>query len=835
MYNTSNHPKPSPETSKVLADDSVTLQESTKAANCTTEGSETNHPQKTTCNSHEYLAHEGTTQRFAKTLDAVPNKKKKSHSSNDSESRTPRQQQNINLPTTLAPAPDHAVEKIIGTLIQVPDQDKSHDVKEGSATVSSIKYKVIVDNAMNNYNKHLRNERQYNTFYNQDNNDMPPRQADRRNSKTGSVNEPVRLSESQRIFDLASSNPRFSQEVQPYEHSPQQMIQQNLVQPYQGLNATQDHRYPYVQNQNLSHDQARSRELPQYGETSAKSHNAEGRLHEFHQQELYQHPSDKKRSSVQPYAQPLDADDSSSHDEEDNRLPSSSPGPIDTSNSASFRQNNPPWSEALHRQLVEAIYEIGISHASPAVILEHMTTLGSANGVAPKESSASINNSPSGGGHRDRSGGGSVDGRSASRRSSVESVESVENSNPVTSERVKSHLQKYRKNKDKSKDEYLCEYDAWLQKALTVGIASAASHRNSGSQVSASTVLELMGGSERKLLGGDLAAFLSYSVMLEEQQVHTDYEGGTMSTETGMQRTNQGTSSYPESAGSYENDVGGVSTAAFNSRKRYLPSEQANENDSKLIRLTGARIPFPVLTEDERKSSLGESISHVIGLFHSMTHHLMKEREKERKNLVATKDDEEQHASTNLLPASANSYPETQNQRDAAGPLMNDQRWQPPPSNKRSRHDHGMPANHDINFLQRNHAMNQADSSLVPESDQPGREQPQSYQQIPLIAGNGSYQDQPDRGTNQPRRGNQGYQPIGYPLVNQEPQHQGSPFSHANDPRSNLSYTGYRTPTESGSGEQYEDRKKHGQGARGRSQHDRIENRPRHRDDDGKV
>ena len=36
------------------------------------------------------------------------------------------------------------------------------------------------------------------------------------------------------------------------------------------------------------------------------------------------------------------------------------------------------WTEEMHRQLVEAIYEIGVSQASPLVIMEHMTLVSTA-------------------------------------------------------------------------------------------------------------------------------------------------------------------------------------------------------------------------------------------------------------------------------------------------------------------------------------------------------------------------------------------------------------------------------------------------------------------------
>ena len=88
------------------------------------------------------------------------------------------------------------------------------------------------------------------------------------------------------------------------------------------------------------------------------------------------------------------------------------------------------WTEEMHRNFVMAIYDTGVAQSSPSVILENMDQ------------------------HP-------TDGTAAAAAASS-----------LTSERVKSHLQKYRKNKDKSKEEFLKEYDSFLRKAVTVGGAS---------------------------------------------------------------------------------------------------------------------------------------------------------------------------------------------------------------------------------------------------------------------------------------------------------------------------------------------------------------------------
>lgn len=182
------------------------------------------------------------------------------------------------------------------------------------------------------------------------------------------------------------------------------------------------------------------------------------------------------------------------------------------------------WTEEMHRLFVESIYAIGVKHASPAVIIENMTK---------------------------------------------------ENPN-LTAERVKSHLQKYRSNKEKSKADFFQEYESWMQKALTIGAAGGVTSTGT------SMIMEMMGSDT--LLGGDVAASLAYTVMTDDQTA-----------------------------------LDGEKVAA----QRTLAAPDIGRNKD----ITGARIAFPTLTEEERKSSLGVSISHVMGLFYSMTQHLIKERE----------------------------------------------------------------------------------------------------------------------------------------------------------------------------------------------------------------
>lgn len=207
------------------------------------------------------------------------------------------------------------------------------------------------------------------------------------------------------------------------------------------------------------------------------------------------------------------------------------------------------WDEGLHRQFVDAIFEVGLRNSSPAVILENMTVKAKA----------------------------------------------------ITSERVKSKLQKYRNSKDKSKQEYMEEYDAFMARLKAVAYAGVGSQSDS----SPYTSLEMMGC--KKLLGGDAAAFLSFATLHSANGRNLESASGS-----------------------------GVGAA---------PSELLRKDVNQYVEnFAGTGIPFPELTDAEKKSSLGISMTFVMGLFMSMSQHLVKQREK-TDNSVAVVDDDNAGAS----------------------------------------------------------------------------------------------------------------------------------------------------------------------------------------------
>lgn len=274
------------------------------------------------------------------------------------------------------------------------------------------------------------------------------------------------------------------------------------------------------------------------------------------------------------------------------------------------------FSEDLHRLLVEAIYDIGVSHASPSVIMENMTYI-YANEQSLDTSITSAYSDPH--------------------------VAAV--SNQVTSERVKSHLQKYRKNKKKNKDVFRREYSRWAQKALsfTGGISTAARTCLASNPAA---LIEMMGESSpgdaktslaagkedltKKLLGGELAAFLTYSVMLEDEnnKVVLQKEIAPPAPKRMKRRASEATA---EASLLMLRHGGGNPHATSVSKQQPQQRTLHSAAMEYAQDLSGARLSLPILTEEEKLSSLGVSINHVVGLFHSMSHTLMKERMKDQR------------------------------------------------------------------------------------------------------------------------------------------------------------------------------------------------------------
>jgi SHAQKYF class myb-like DNA-binding protein len=193
------------------------------------------------------------------------------------------------------------------------------------------------------------------------------------------------------------------------------------------------------------------------------------------------------------------------------------------------------WPEDLHRDFVSAIFDVGLKQSSPSAIIEHM----------PKHEQ-------------------------------------------ITTERIKSHLQKYRLHRLKSKREFISSYEASLRnfqnRGGTNGINSIA--------------------------GGEVAAHLTYTTVDDPANRRAD-----AAVVVGEEPT-------PLMAASMD-DVhpkihtvgqGDASPMPVNEHE----SQQPPQNESLIL---------PQLTEAEKQSPIGSALGYLMGLFFSLKQQLLIQRE----------------------------------------------------------------------------------------------------------------------------------------------------------------------------------------------------------------
>jgi SHAQKYF class myb-like DNA-binding protein len=196
------------------------------------------------------------------------------------------------------------------------------------------------------------------------------------------------------------------------------------------------------------------------------------------------------------------------------------------------------WSQELHRCFISALFDCGVRHSSPSVILGNMSM------------------------------------RPAS----------------LTSERVKSHLQKFRKHKVRSKETFMADYDSFM--GIALGVAGAVD----GSENAAmppEALAEAIARSDMSS-GGSSAAFLSCVVMSED--------GGLLET-------------------SIEDEC-----ARIPPRISQAPAGAPNEPEGYPRAPDFARIPFPDLSEEEKQTPWGKSIIDVWGKLSTVSKKLIQAR-----------------------------------------------------------------------------------------------------------------------------------------------------------------------------------------------------------------
>jgi SHAQKYF class myb-like DNA-binding protein len=184
------------------------------------------------------------------------------------------------------------------------------------------------------------------------------------------------------------------------------------------------------------------------------------------------------------------------------------------------------WPEELHRDFVSAVFDVGLKHSSPSTVLEHM----------PKHPQ-------------------------------------------ITSERIKSHLQKYRVHRNKSKQEFMSSYEVSLKKFKNGDMDNV-----------------------KSLTDGEVAAHLSHATLTE-----------------GACGAN-----VPPNARSTAKEAG-QTVEDQNKRPQKVPGAFP-------VHRTGPPPPdhealmLPKLTETEKSSPIGASMGYLLGLFFSLKKQLLMQR-----------------------------------------------------------------------------------------------------------------------------------------------------------------------------------------------------------------
>jgi SHAQKYF class myb-like DNA-binding protein len=208
------------------------------------------------------------------------------------------------------------------------------------------------------------------------------------------------------------------------------------------------------------------------------------------------------------------------------------------------------WPDELHRDFVAAVFEVGLKHSSPSSIMEHMKP------------------------------------------------------NPeITSERVKSHLQKYRLNRQKSRNEFMASYDS----ALDAFQRHPHDFESEG---------------DHSFSCGEVAALLTHSIQAEASSDST-----SKSTHPVVEQHSAQAARNPSSPAQ---DHDGVSTLCL-----------------------------PLLTEEESQSPLGQTFGYLVGMFQTLSLELEMKRRLQSPsnphNLPATNPN--LHGGATTLPSSQHQNP----------------------------------------------------------------------------------------------------------------------------------------------------------------------------------
>jgi SHAQKYF class myb-like DNA-binding protein len=201
------------------------------------------------------------------------------------------------------------------------------------------------------------------------------------------------------------------------------------------------------------------------------------------------------------------------------------------------------WPDDLHRDFVSAIFDVGLKHSSPSTVMEHMP---------PHEQ--------------------------------------------ITTERIKSHLQKYRLHRQKAKKEFMTSYQQTMEQI----------HADGGVHNLTS------------LSSGQVAAHLSY---VSEHHPDPETEGADDT----------------ENGGGGGQDTSNALTTTHEGEQKF--QEETSKNDSSQVPQQAPAIVeeptqdvfyLPKLTEAEKLAPIGISLGYLMGLFFTLRQQLEMQRQEQQ-------------------------------------------------------------------------------------------------------------------------------------------------------------------------------------------------------------
>ncbi len=211
-----------------------------------------------------------------------------------------------------------------------------------------------------------------------------------------------------------------------------------------------------------------------------------------------------------------------------------------------------PLDAAQHRALVEAIFHTGLQSCSPSFLLEEMML----------------------------------------------------KSEDITSERVKSHLQKFRKKGDSAVEEFMESYDSAMRKYDDLFRRPSSSAISAADLQVYTDMFVTQGKADGRLLAGEAAANLTVADMLLPIQDMDMSDSPSDQNATGhLIHVDQKVSSPPD-------------PMLF--MMQFLQGQSLTS------------VQLPVLTEDEKNSPLGASLCYIMGLFMSLRQHITDKRAEAR-------------------------------------------------------------------------------------------------------------------------------------------------------------------------------------------------------------